>query len=56
MASSVGKTMKLCCCSAAAALPLIELALCLSIQSAFITLLLGHVIRWTADFTNHEAA
>ena len=26
-------------------------AVCLSIQSDFITLLPGHVIRWTADFT-----
>ena len=38
-------------CPQAAAFPLIEIALCLSSQSAFITLLLGHVIRWTAELT-----
>ena len=46
----------LTCCSAAALLLLLRplhcfgFAFCLSIPSAFITLLLGHVICWTADF------
>ena len=44
-------SLLLCCCCAAAAFPLIDFASCLSIQSAFSSLLLGHVIRWTAGFT-----